>query len=290
MPNNIVCIHGLSWKPSKETLAARFQHHLSEGLGSPLESDSLALAYWADLVGKETDDPAKDQYTEPNGRFEPLSGRELLVARLVGGAKSIGLGALGKWLGRYVERPESDEEAAVSFLAGESLDAITRPLYASLLEDVHLYLRGGQRDAVKARLEEQLQAVPQGRKTCLIAHSMGSMIAADVLASRDLHVDLLLTMGSPLGISVLRRQLGLETAQGRQHLSRNIGRWVNLYDRLDKIALDHDLDDDFPDLEIQDIAIENDFVAKDGERNHHKSYGYLRTAELGELLRDFLSS
>lgn len=285
----IVVIHGLSWKPPKDTLTRRFARHLEEGVGHELPPGSLSVAYWADLVDRETTDPANDEYTEPHGRFRPLANREELVARARGFLRSFGVDALGQLVGRFIERPDSDEEAALSALTGQALDAVSRPLYASLLGEIHRYLNGGARGAVKDSLDEELRSVPAGGKTCLIAHSMGSMIAADVLASSDHRVDLFLTIGSPLGISVLRRQLGLEEPQAQERLKRSIGQWVNLYDQLDKIALDHDLADDFPALSITDVVVDNEFVTKDGERNQHKSYGYLRTPQLGQLVGKFLT-
>lgn len=278
----------MSWKPPDATLTERFIRHLGEGVGGELPAGSFRIAYWADLVDRETTDPAHDEYTEPHGRFRPLANRELLVARARGFLRSFGVDALGALIGGFVERPDSDEEEALSFLTGKVLDAASRPLYAALLREFHQYFRGGSREPVKARLEEELAAVPAGGGACLIAHSMGSLIAADILASCDHRVDLLLTIGSPLGISVLRRQLGLEEEEARERLQRNIGRWVNLYDQLDKIALDHDLDDDFPDLRIEDEIVDNEFVNKEGERNHQKSYGYLRSPKLGRLVAEFL--
>ena len=285
----VVVIHGLSWKPPKDILRARFARHLDEGLGNALPTDALEVAYWADLVDRETTDPANDEYTEPGGRFRAMANREVMLSNARAALRRFGTDTFGDVLGRFFERPDTDEEAAISFLSGAALDVVARPLYAALLTEIDRYLSGGAREIVKARLEEQLASAAAGGATCVIAHSMGSMIAADVLASGDHRVDHLITIGSPLGISVLRRQLGLDDADAQERMRNNIGRWVNLYDPLDKIALDRDLADDFPHLEITDLEVQNEFVAKDGERNHHKSYGYLRTRQLGQQVREFLA-
>ena len=86
---------------------------------------------------------------------------------------------------------------------------------------------------------------------------------------------------------MIKEQLGVD-ATVCDDLHNRITTWFNLYDRLDTIALDSDLGDDFEPMPVVDVRIRNEFVTKEGERNHHKSYGYLRSPELGEIIRDIL--
>ena len=76
-------------------------------------------------------------------------------------------------------------------------------------------------------------------------------------------------------------------------------RWVNFGDRKDPVALDVHLRNDYDKnkhgVRCEDDLVYNDYrVAKRGEtephRNHHKSYGYLRTPEFSALVRDFLAA
>ena len=97
----------------------------------------------------------------------------------------------------------------------------------------------------------------------------------------------LITIGSPLGVTVVQEQINLNSVT-RRAIPRRVNRWFNFYDRLDVVALDTDLADDFPGVPLLDVRVRNEFVAKDGDRNHHKSYGYLRAKPLGEVVRDFL--
>jgi hypothetical protein len=70
--------------------------------------------------------------------------------------------------------------------------------------------------------------------------------------------------------------------------------WMNFADTLDPVALDTHLSDDYDansgSVEVKDDIVENDYVGNGGERNHHKSYGYLRTPELSKYIRKFVES
>ena len=82
--------------------------------------------------------------------------------------------------------------------------------------------------------------------------------------------------------------------------------WTNFADRLDPVALDSHLSDDYSEngkgIRVQDDLVLNDYrkptkgksgtmeMERDpeGKNNHHKSYGYLRTPELSELVKGFI--
>ena len=70
-------------------------------------------------------------------------------------------------------------------------------------------------------------------------------------------------------------------------------RWVNYADRKDPVAFDAHLWDNYGEIKSK-IRVEDDLVLNDypknaeGDRNHHKSYGYLRTPEVSNHIKDFL--
>ena len=75
--------------------------------------------------------------------------------------------------------------------------------------------------------------------------------------------------------------------------------WVNFADRKDPVALDVHLRDDYKEnsdaVQCEDDLVDNDYrIKKRGktefDRNHHKSYGYLRTPEFSALVKSFLST
>jgi hypothetical protein len=99
------------------------------------------------------------------------------------------------------------------------------------------YLPTGERERIQARLRDALEwAAGHADRTIVIGHSLGSVIAFDVLdglskAGAGGRVELLCTLGSPLGNSIF---LG----HGGRSKSRpsDTGAWLNVYSPHDLIA------------------------------------------------------
>jgi hypothetical protein len=158
------------------------------------------------------------------------------------------------------------------------------------LRDLMRYVRNSNGIAAHTRemLKMPLRAAWEaGRPVLLAAHSMGSVIAYDALwemshDERDeLRVDLLLTMGSPLGQNYLQRRILGHERSGPGRYPDNIRRWLNLSAVGDMTAVDPYLKSDFGEMlelglieSIEDIEIFN-FFRHDGELNVHAEYGYL---------------
>jgi len=81
-------------------------------------------------------------------------------------------------------------------------------------------------------------------KSMLIAHSMGSIDAYDVLREpgqgiNPLTVSQFVTIGSPLGLAHVKRKFQLERPDTRFCTTSIVSRsWVNYADRRDYVALD----------------------------------------------------
>ena len=121
----------------------------------------------------------------------------------------------------------------------------------------------------------------------LFRSSMGSVIAYDALwemsheGRDDLRLELLLTMGSPLGQNYLQRRILGHDHSGTGRFPANVRRWVNLAAVGDMTAIDPVLRDDFGEMielglveTIEDIEIFNHFRLN-GQLNEHAEYGYL---------------
>jgi len=129
---------------------------------------------------------------------------------------------------------------------------IKRRLMQTFLRDVHHYLwntryspRPGQtfavRDEVRRRLVAVLTAAADtSRPHVLVGHSLGSVIAYDVLRNVDdvPSVDALLTLGSPLGVDEVQDRLkpGWSRWDGFPTAALTTGQWVNVFDRLDPVC------------------------------------------------------
>ena len=136
----------------------------------------------------------------------------------------------------------------------------------------------------------------------LISHSMGTIISYDALRDLgqqdpDFAVQHFVTMGSPLGIPHVTANIEGERAYDAATPVRTPTvvreRWVNYADRRDPVAVDSHLRDDFK-ANISEVRVEDDLIVNDyltpieKESKPHKSFGYLRTPELSEQIRDFL--
>ena len=142
-------------------------------------------------------------------------------------------------------------------------------------------------------------AAEAGRPVLLIGHSMGSVIAWDTLwqMSRhdgdDVDIDLLLTMGSPLGQRFVQRRLQGYHEAGDGRCPAGINRWVNLSAVGDLTAVDPFLADDFQSMvdcglvsSIEDRLLQN-YFRLDGVLNVHAEYGYLANSVTAELVAEW---
>ncbi len=135
----------------------------------------------------------------------------------------------------------------------------------------------------------------RGKRLMVIAHSMGSIIAYDVLRAlgrerHDIQVDHFITIGSPLGLPHVKYKIWNE-----YNLVRTpsiVQKWTNFSDRRDPVALDVHLSDDYApndyNVQVKDDLVINTYKSPKGDPNYHKSYGYLRAPELSQAIRAFI--
>jgi hypothetical protein len=283
---SIVGIHGLNNKPAPDVLGGWWQMALAEGLHRqglvsqlPDGGDQwpFRLAYWADLVHPnpvpEADDPAP---------YVPADG----IGALAGGRKgwrrelaALGLEGAGKLAEQLARAPIIDEmlDEAISEHAN----------------DLHRYHTDeGLRSRVQDRLRMELDR-SDGPQTLLIAHSMGSIIAYDLLRLEPhRRIGHLVSIGSPLGLSQVKR--AARQRSGPSRVPDGVMRWTNLADPRDPVStLDLRLRSDYAanasGVRIVDARARNGYVAPAGKANPHKVYGYLRTPEMATIVRDWLA-
>jgi len=170
------------------------------------------------------------------------------------------------------------------------------------LRDLMRYVRNSNgiaahvRDMLKIPLRSSWES---GRPVLLMAHSMGSVIAYDTLwemthdGRDELQVDLLLTMGSPLGQHYLQRRILGHERRGTERYPGNIRRWVNLSAVGDMTAVDPCLGNDFQEMlrlglvdSIDDIEIFNHFRLN-GVLNVHSEYGYLANKTTAAIVAEW---
>ncbi len=160
------------------------------------------------------------------------------------------------------------------------------------------YNEDHSRDVICRKLADTLYR-NRRKKILLIAHSMGSIITLDVLTKYvpEVKIHTLVTIGSPLGIPIVRSRILSDLKNEDKNATQlktpeNIKKaWYNLADFKDRVAMSYDLKNDFlPNkrmVQPEDLLVHNNYEY-DGENNHHKSYGYLRCPEMGNILEHFL--
>jgi len=142
---------------------------------------------------------------------------------------------------------------------GLSADGIER-----FTRDVYLYLTlAPAREAVDAEVRGKLT----GERTLVVAHSLGSVVAYNVLhaGGRPPDIPLFMTVGSPLGIRAIRDQLVPVSFPSR------VRSWYNAFDTRDVVALFPLDGTNFP----VSPPIENFAGVRNQTENRHGIAGYL---------------
>lgn len=144
--------------------------------------------------------------------------------------------------------------------------------------DVYLYTtKPTVRDAIDAIVRGKLTERP----TIVVAHSLGSVVAYNVLRSdpRNINVPLFVTVGCPLGIRAIRNQLV------PLKFPRSVHAWYNAFDTRDVVALFPLDDDNFP----VTPAVTNYDGVKNHTDNRHGIDGYLDDPKVAAHVLDGLA-
>jgi pimeloyl-ACP methyl ester carboxylesterase len=310
MTKIIVGIHGLANKPDEKTLTDWWEKSIWEGLkkncGINDPQFDFRMVYWADLLYKQP------QHQDKLFDFDNLYNKQP-YSKAIGKPKRYDEG----WLDKIRTSGSALAGATVDFLKEQfGMDSLADWVLEKTLKDLAFYYEDkrqigdrsepSQRAQARVVLQNELRnaLLPlKGEDIMLIAHSMGTIIAYDVL--RDIGQDdpnfevaHFVTIGSPLGLPHVKAKIVEErkyAGEGRKRVrspSIVTERWVNYADRKDPVALDTHLRDDFgPNrrgVRVEDDLVVNGYLSPSEKPNHHKSYGYLRTPELSEHIRDFL--
>ena len=135
------------------------------------------------------------------------------------------------------------------------------------LREVFLYIARRQvADAINAVVAQRLTAEP----TIVIGHSLGSVVAYNVLQAHRSQIDLrrFITVGSPLGLRAISSKLGVAS-----NVADPVG-WFNAYDDADIVAL-NPLDKTWFPVRPK---ITNHGKVNNNTDNHHGIVGYLNDA------------
>ncbi len=284
MNHIIIGIHGLANKPDRKTLKKYWQDAILNGLdinaNIKCTEDKLNFhsVYWADVMyGKGKHDTKYDKYQDCTDKPQRYNDGWIDILRQKAYAIGGGILDFGK---EYLD---------LKIIANKVLEKKLPDLYKYYTED-------GKRDKLRGLLEKII-ADNKDKKIVLVAHSMGSIIAYDVLrilgdTHPSLVIDHFITIGSPLGLPHVKRKIQQEhTTVRTPSIVKN---WTNFADKRDPVALDEHLADDYQansnNIEVKDDLVLNEWVPpNNGDTNiYHKSYGYLRTPEFSDIIKTFI--
>lgn len=302
MKTVIIFIHGMGNKPNKSYLKKYCKLSICDGLESidkEFLSFKLISVYWAHILHNRPLNEVIINKTDPlyMHAYEP-------------------------------ERSESHKKRLRNFMRKcfiKTIHITTVPLEIILekipvlepiennilnhFPDLHKYYYGSgkvndEEQKVKDMIMETLKRAllkHKHKKIMLIAHSMGSIIAYDVLTQvlRDQKITTFVTLGSPLGWPTIKKFIRMQTDNnpGRKRKLRTpenlTDNWFNIYDSRDRVAKNPVLkavfntnpNEVFP----RDKSVTNDYCTE-GKDEPHKLYGYMRTEEFAQIVHDFIST
>ena len=308
MAKIIIGIHGLANKPKPGVLKKYWKQSIVEGLNNVKASNTnfkFEMVHWSNYLyrypmhdddGYQFDSLYND---EPYIKAIKLSvhkdGWKDELKRLAG--KTVGSGM--DWM-----KQKFGADRLADYVIGSKLKDLDY-----YYQDQKIRTKDGSKKGAMGVLRNQLIDVlkaHQGKEIMLISHSMGTIIAYDVLRvighkGPNIPIKHFVTIGSPLGLPHVKHKIVEERKTANRPKAAQVrtptlvtDTWLNYADYLDPVAVDSHLSDDFAanasKVKVVDDIVTNDYMGLNQERNHHKSYGYLRTPELSKHIRDFLES
>ncbi len=306
--NTVVYIHGIGNKPPPSVLKCQWD----KALFGVDQGDRSRMAYWVnrELYPSPLDESCSsgDQVRIDDDEMSTRAVLALSTARPDAVAHPVEreIAALTDdpvrqaWLTKIAEKlvagtAVSNVEARTRSIRTKLLPLpepfrrfVSQAITRAFLRDVNDFLfDAARRDAMEQSLIDRLAA--GGGPFIVIAHSQGTMIAYDVLRRLDpaeFKIPLFITLGSPLGMQEVQDALRQWTG-GRLPFPPCVGRWLNVADRLDPVAFDTDISNDF-EGKIDNVS--GIGLNADSPRHPHSATGYLVHADVQQAVRKMVGS
>ena len=311
MSKVIIGIHGLGNKPPKDLLEEWWLVSMREGLksiGKYVFPAKFELVYWADILYDKPLDPSCVESSNPRYLEERYTPSPINYKPKQHKIKQKVLDIIEKQMDKIL----LNERHSVAY------DHITEIIISKYFHDLEIYYSTPPHDkrklsgqvsgdssgvSAKERIRNRIDSVLRKYRRhdiLLIGHSMGSIIAYDVLSlmKPEVNVNTFVTIGSPLGLPVVMKKIADELGakinnsiklKTPESVMRN---WYNFSDLEDKVAINYNLSDDYEanslGVNAIDTIVNNNYSINDVS-NPHKAYGYLRTPEFSKVLYEFFT-
>lgn len=310
----VVYIHGINNKPPASVLKCQWDRALfGQDMG-----DSTRMAYWvnreyypipsAGTCGtgdtNDADATAVATFGMRAVEVEPTIGEEIDALAPEGGKHKLTLAKIAAKVEAAALAPPSAMPGDTAPEPGEAEPGgirakilplppswrrwLTQRITKRFLRDVNDFLfRPDRREEMEKSLRERL--IAGGGPFVVVAHSQGTMVAYEVLrklSPDQVDVRLFVTLGSPLGIQEVQDELK-KWSGGKLRVPKCVKKWINVSDRLDPVAADPDISNDF-ESHATSGKIRNftrRFMNPDSPKDPHSGSGYLRTAPVQHAVR-----
>ncbi len=309
-PSNrcLLLVHGRDFKPGRNNYLDLSVAALRAGIERdyPLQLDAFNavqkhLAWYGDLSEEVLRARGKhyDLELDVGDRQNALSALRQIKPR-----KRFGI--------RYYDRLPG-KSAVPEFIAGVAAPVLgsvglAMPLLSRVAADFAAYFDGKQDFATKVRERVRAllcAAMDRDDRILLLAHGTGSVIVYDVLCQLshdpelkeqygDKKVEVLLTMGSPLGDKSIQKRLYRAKEKTDCRFPANVISWHNVSAEDDYTCHDNTLADDFKVMlkqhlvsAVHDYQVYN-LAVRYGKSNPHSSVGYYIHPRTAKIVADWL--
>lgn len=307
MEKQIILVHGRNFKPPEQNLSANWREAILAGVKrdnparlAKVSAIDMDMAYYGTTSNRFLRDRGK-KYDEA----EDIANREVALKRL----KKYEKAEFNKEMYNKLRGKTAKKELLADLFAGP-LDFfnVADNIIGRVAPDVEHYWNHDSEFGSKVRwpLTQLLRdALTADKQILLITHSLGTMIAYDVLWKLSHYseyrqlarkkVDTWVTLGSPLGNSTVRDNLKGAGAKRRRRYPANVSRWVNIAAEDDYIAHDETVANDYKkmvsggqvdsivDHRIYNLAVRLDDDGKPCSNPHHGA-GYLIHPSVSKLV------
>ena len=304
----IVFVHGRSFKPAARdyldilisALTAGIECDRPDTLDAFVDTTKI-LAYYGDLSSEFLSNKG-EEYDEMLDVADLLNALHEL--KTIDRVKGFGVSRYDRLPGKSAYR-----EFAISMFAPIAASlGFGKKLVSGRQPDLGEYWRrdSALRAAVIDRVRDAIAAaLDRFEHVIVIAHGTGSIVAFDALwqlshaeehaeSCNGLKVDVWLTLGTPLGDSMVRRELLGGGLKGRQRFPTNVVAWHNVAAEDDYVCYDNTVADDFRAMlkqrqisSIRDYRIYN-MTVRYGRSNPHNVLGYLVHPRAAKIVADWI--
>lgn len=329
MGKTILMIHGRHFKPSKQQLkklwVAALRHGIERdfsGKVSAFDSATVELVYYGDVSNEFLEANTRERYNAA----KDVKDRSLALQDLMQLKKS----QFTEKHYRKVPGASFWKEGLADIFAGPlSVLGLSDRAISHVAPDMAEYWDESTDFGSRVRapmVRPLLKALDSGDEVCVIAHSLGSLIAYDTfwkLSHMSEYqgsiqpginylgklIDCFVTIGSPLADSTVIGKLKGSRNRDQRRFPTNVRRWVNLAAEDDYISHDQTVANDFSEMvtrsvdsqgrtrfrktKITDIRMYN--LARrglidggDGKNNPHHGTGYLISPAMAKTVANWL--